>query len=167
MLYQFGYVYYIKDEFFELVDDDKLMKNKEDGKKRPTYYAAIDSKTGLIWVVPMSTKFEKYEQLYNKKVERYGECDTIVLGRYCDKDTAFLIQNIFPITHKYIHHIHTKNGNPVPVNSKIQQILNSKIEKVFVMRDKGINHMFPNVEKIEEIMLEEKKKDMEEDLELE
>ena len=35
----------------------------------------------------------------------------------CDgKKAAFLIQNMFPVILKYIDHIHTKNGNPVPVN---------------------------------------------------
>ena len=29
MIYQEGYVYHIKDEYFEKVKDDKLMQNKE------------------------------------------------------------------------------------------------------------------------------------------
>ena len=31
-----GYVYHIKDEYFEVVQDDTLMKNHENGKTRPT-----------------------------------------------------------------------------------------------------------------------------------
>jgi hypothetical protein len=36
-----GYSYHIKDEFFELVQDDRLMSNKEYGKYRPHYYAIV------------------------------------------------------------------------------------------------------------------------------
>lgn len=31
MIYQEGYVYHIKDEYFEKAKDDKLMQNKENG----------------------------------------------------------------------------------------------------------------------------------------
>ena len=32
-----GYLYHIKDEYFDVVNDDSLMQNHERGKKRPTY----------------------------------------------------------------------------------------------------------------------------------
>ena len=31
-----GYLYHIKDEYFDVVDDDSLMQNHEKGKKRST-----------------------------------------------------------------------------------------------------------------------------------
>jgi len=34
-----GYSYHIKDEYFELVQDKKLMSNKENGSYRPNFYA--------------------------------------------------------------------------------------------------------------------------------
>ena len=37
-----GYLYHIKDEYFDIVDDDTLMKNHERGKKRPTYFTIKD-----------------------------------------------------------------------------------------------------------------------------
>ena len=33
-----GYLYHIKDKYFDVVDDDSLMQNHEKGKKRPTYF---------------------------------------------------------------------------------------------------------------------------------
>ena len=32
-----GYFYFIKDSFFDIIDDSELMKNKENGNKRPVY----------------------------------------------------------------------------------------------------------------------------------
>ena len=37
-----GYLYHIKDEFFDKVDDETLMTNHERGKKRPTYFTIKD-----------------------------------------------------------------------------------------------------------------------------
>lgn len=33
-----GYLYHIRDEYFDVVDDDSLMQSHEKGKKRPTYF---------------------------------------------------------------------------------------------------------------------------------
>ena len=44
MLYQDGYVYHIKDEYFEKVRDGNLMQNKENGTYRPTFYCLRDPK---------------------------------------------------------------------------------------------------------------------------
>lgn len=41
---QSGYLYHIKDEFFEKVNDETLMKNYELGKKRPTYFTIKEKK---------------------------------------------------------------------------------------------------------------------------
>lgn len=44
MIYQEGYVYHIKDEYFEKVHDSSLMQNKENGTYRPTFYCLRDTK---------------------------------------------------------------------------------------------------------------------------
>ena len=38
MDFKAGYAYHIKDEYFTLASDDKLMQNKEGANYRPTYY---------------------------------------------------------------------------------------------------------------------------------
>lgn len=48
MEYKEGYVYHIKDSYFEKVKDDKLMKNKENGNFRPTFFCLKDEKTSLL-----------------------------------------------------------------------------------------------------------------------
>ena len=60
MIYQEGYVYHIKDEYFEKVKDDKLMQNKENGAYRPTFYCLRDEKTGLFWMVPLSSRVNNH-----------------------------------------------------------------------------------------------------------
>ena len=43
-----GYLYHIKDEYFDVVNDDSLMQNHEKGKKRPTYFTIKDKETKII-----------------------------------------------------------------------------------------------------------------------
>ena len=56
MQIQEGYVYHINDGYFEKVQDDKLMQNKENGTYRPTFFCMRDEKTSLLWMVPMSIR---------------------------------------------------------------------------------------------------------------
>ena len=155
MIYMPGYVYHIKDEFFEKVQDDKLMKNKEGGTYRPTYYCVKDEKTSLLWVVPMSTRYEKYEAIYNKKVQKYGKCITIVLGEFDGKKSVFLLQNMFPITEYYLDHLHTKKGNPVPVHTDIQKIIKSNMQAIMRLISRNKFIVFPDVKRIERIIMSE------------
>ena len=69
-----GYVYHIKDLYFDKAQDIKLMRNHEGGTYRPTYFCVKDEKTGLLWVIPMSSKTEKYLCFMQKDITRYGKC---------------------------------------------------------------------------------------------
>ena len=82
-----GCFYFIKDSFFDIIDDPELMKNKENGNKRPCYYCFKSEKyDDIIWFVPVSIKVEKYQKIYNKKIEKQiklgknPSIDTIVFG---------------------------------------------------------------------------------------
>ena len=74
MIYQEGYVYHIKDEYFEKVQDDNLMQNKEGSTYRPTFYCLRDNKTSLLWMVPLSSRVEKFKAIHDKQVHKYGKC---------------------------------------------------------------------------------------------
>lgn len=67
-----GKSYHIKDSFFSLVNDSKLMVNKEGNNYRPHFFFFEDTKTkGIYWAVPQSTKIAKYQaiiQLYELKI---------------------------------------------------------------------------------------------------
>ena len=57
-----GFVYHIKDSYFDTVQDGKLMRNHEGGALRPTYFCLRDEKTQLLWMIPMSSRVDKYKQ---------------------------------------------------------------------------------------------------------
>ncbi len=86
-----GYLYHIRDEYFDVVDDDSLMQNHEKGKKRPTYFTIKDK--DILWFIPISSKVDKYKKIIDKKIERYGFCNTIIIRKIADKDAAILLQS--------------------------------------------------------------------------
>lgn len=63
-----GYFYFIRDSFFDIINASELMQNKENGVKRPCYYC-FKSKDNdkIIWFIPISTRIDKYQKIYNNK----------------------------------------------------------------------------------------------------
>ncbi len=150
-----GYVYHIKSEYFDFVKDDKLMKNHEGSSTRPNYFCIKKADSQVLWFIPMSSKVEKYQKILDIKIKNNGKCDTIVIGNYRGKDHAFLIQNMFPITEKYIDHIDTVNGKAIQVASQTRKEIMAKVNLVFRLKEHGINLVFPDIDAIEKKLLEE------------
>jgi len=150
-----GYVYHIKDLYFESVKDDKLMRNKEGGAYRPTYYCLKDEKTGLLWFVPMSGRVDKYSSIIEKDTARYGSCLKILVARYGDGQSVFLFQNMFPILPKYIDHIHTVSGIPMAVNHAVKGEIIKRFKEIRRLYSRGVKMVFPDITRLEKLMIEE------------
>jgi hypothetical protein len=150
-----GYVYHIKDTYFDAVKDDKLMRNHEGGAYRPTYFCVKDEKTDLLWVIPMSSRLDKYNTVIEKDIQRYGSCLKILIARYGDGQSAFLFQNMFPILPKYIDHIHTVAGMPMAVNPVVQEEIKKRFKEIRRLYARGAKMVFPDITRLEKLMLEE------------
>ena len=150
-----GYVYHIIDLYFDVVKDDKLMRNHESGAYRPTYFCLKDGKTGLLWVIPMSSRIEKYIGFIQKDIERYGECLKIVIGEYASTRAVFLLQNMFPILPKYIDHIHLVKQTPVPVDNRLQTLISQNFRELLRLHRRGIRIVFPDILRLEKLMMDE------------
>lgn len=149
-----GYVYHVKSEYFDFVNDDKLMKNHEGNSTRPNYFCVKKENSDILWFIPMSSKVEKYQKIIDNKINRYGKCDTIVIGNYRGKDHAFLMQNMFLITEKYIDYIDTVNGKALQVASQTRRKIMEKVNLIFKLKSKGINLIFPDTDRIERLLIE-------------
>ena len=150
-----GYLYHIKDEYFDVVDDESLMQNHEKGKKRPTYFTIKDK--DILWFIPVSSKVDKYKKIIDKKIERYGFCNTIIIRRIADEEAVILLQNAFPTLEKYIDHPHTINGAPVRVADNLKDEILDNFNSLLALKKQGINLFFTDIDKIKEIMLKELK----------
>ena len=154
-----GYLYHIKDSFFDLVDDESLMTNHERGKKRPTYFVIKDN--NLLWFIPLSTKVAKYKKIVDSKIKKYGFCNTIIIEKVFNEESAILIQNAFPTLEKYIDHVHIENGKPAKVHSNLSRLILRYFKNALNMKEKGINLFFADIDRIKTIMLNEIEKDSE------
>lgn len=148
-----GYLYHIKDDYFDIVNDDSLMQNHEKGKKRPTYFTIKEK--NILWFIPISSKVNKYKKIIDKKIERHGFCNTIIIRKIAGEDAAILLQNAFPTLEKYIDHVHTINGVPLVVSTSLQYEIKSMFKNMIGLKKRGINLFFTNIDKLKTLMLEE------------
>lgn len=146
---QEGYTYHLKDKFFKEVKDSKLMKNKENGRYRPIYFAIRDTKNkDIIWMIPLSSKVTKYTQIRQNILKKYGKCSTIIIDTYLGRQQVFLIQNAFPTLEKYISHEHKIQGKPTPVHTTLQKDLEINLNDTLVLYYRGFSLFYADVGKI-------------------
>ena len=153
---EIGKLYFIKDKFYERFKDCGLLENKEviDGKEhnRPCCYVLKFNKedTDIYWMIPISSKLEKYEAEYQKAIKKYGVCDNISFGYILGKKCAFLPQNMFPVTSEYINNIYLdKNtGSPITIPADLMAELNKKGRKKIRYNQQGKKFGMSNIMKI-------------------
>lgn len=75
------------------------MYNKTEN--RP-YYLAVQDKNGIIWMIPISNKVEKYKAKIAVDSKRYGECLTCCIIHFMGEERAVLIGNMIPVIPEYI-----------------------------------------------------------------
>ncbi len=96
--------YLIKDEYYKRFPKCGLMGNKDSDEEgvhgRLCFYCF--EMDGYFWMVPISSKTEKYKALYDEKKKRYKEYDGLRFGYVNGKYRAFLIQNVCPVSEEYI-----------------------------------------------------------------
>ena len=139
--------YFISDTFYEDFPDPALMKNKEEGHGRPCFLAIQDDDR-LYWMIPISSKVDKFRSIYAHKTVNGKRCDTICFANVLGNERAFLIQNMFPIVEKYIsgEYIQTSTGNPVMISEIQSREILEKFKRVLALVKQGkTNLVFPNV----------------------
>ncbi len=148
-----GYLYHIKDCFFEKINSKELMINHDYGHFRPSYLAIKDN--DILWFIPLSSKINKYRYIINKKIKKYGKCKGILIKKIADRESAILIQNAFPTLEKYIDSSYTIDGREIFIAPAIRREILSSFKYMLSLKSKGLNLFFTDIDKIREIMNEE------------
>ena len=130
--------YIIKDIFFEDMSDPYLKGNK--AGNRPHYYCFEDTNTGIYWMIPLSSRIEKYRKIMEKKEKAGKPCDILHIVKLDDsRESAFLIQDMFPIMVEYIEREYTIAGNHLMLTSEhAAREIEKKAKKVMGMLKHGI-----------------------------
>ena len=149
-------ILYYKRFIFEDMDEPYLKGNKEGN--RPHYYCFEDSVSGLYWMIPLSSRIDKYKKIVENKKKAGKPCDIIHIVKLDDdRESAFLIRDMFPITDEYIEREYTIAGNHLMLTSEhtVKEI-EQKARKVLGMLKRGVKFTptQPDVMKIIEKLTE-------------
>ena len=149
-----GKFYFIKDDFFNIFANLKLMQNKENGNKRPCYFCFRDNENPcIIWFVPISSKVEKYKKIYENKLRARKKVYNFVFGKVLGKDRVFLIQNMFPTIEEYIEEKYKTNKKDVEITVTLRREIISKATNVIKLAEKGINIPFYSIIEMKNVLL--------------
>ena len=91
-------------------------------------------------MIPLSSQLDKYKRIIEKKEKAGKPCDIIHIVRLDDsRESAFLIQDMFPITEKYIEREYTIAGNHLMLTSEhTAKEIEQKARKVMGMLKRGV-----------------------------
>ena len=134
---QVGKLYFVKDEFYErfkgygLLENSDILYGKEHGRPCCYLFKYSQNENDIYWMIPISSKVAKYEDEYQRAMEKYGKCDNISFGYVLGEKRAFLPQNLFPVTEKYIDNIYLDKNTSQPINipADLMAELNAKARK--------------------------------------
>ncbi|MDY0266198.1 MAG: hypothetical protein RBQ94_00890 [Methanimicrococcus sp.] len=155
-----GCFYFISNEFYDKFPNSGLMLNK-DGKPgdlhdRPCFFAFPDKQNpSLFWLIPISSQILKYHQIYDKKFEKYNYCNTIYFCKFIGEERAFLIQNMFPVTQKYIADIYIDRNTQkeIRLNPFDEKKLIRYAKEVMKAHKIGKKVFFVDIESIKSFLL--------------
>lgn len=148
---QTGYLYHIKDEYFDLINDKGLMINHEKGHSRPSYLAIKEK--DILWFIPLSSKVDKYKKIIDSKIKKYGSCKTILIKRIAGKEQVLLLQNAFPTIEKYVKSKHSIDGRYIRISSYIEKEVISDFKYMLSLKKSGLNLFFADIDRIKNIMM--------------
>lgn len=110
---------------------------------RPYFFAFPDlAEPHIYWLVPVSSRYEKYSALVRSKIAHQGYCNTIYLGKLLGRDAAFLIQNMIPATEKYISDIYLhKDTVPVQIDQRTAWYIMRNARRILEKVKKGHSNL--------------------------
>lgn len=125
------YFYTLKDEFFDDFPDPYLKNNKN--QKRPFYYCFKDSNE-IFWFIPCTSRVDKYNKMIEAAQKKNKPADKWHKIFLCGKENILLIQDVFPVTEKYINREFLKNNIHQRIASKTEQkIIRQKANKIIAL----------------------------------
>lgn len=131
-------LYIIKDEYFAEFPNPKYMDNKVES--RPHYYAIQDN-DGLLWMIPLSSKVEKFRaKIMDVEAKSgTGSCFLFAIAPVSGRERAFVISEMFPVTEEYILRPYTVKGKPLVIqNSQTQKMIRTKALRFLKMVNRGL-----------------------------
>lgn len=137
----------INDKYFEDFPSIRHMSNKHEA--RP-YYLAVREENGIIWVIPLSSRVDKYRAKIAADEEKHRDSIFYYISRIKGSESVFLIGNVIPVTADYVKKPFTVSGKPFVIeNSSDIKKIKSKLSRYLTMVRRGMLHPAVDILSIE------------------
>ena len=137
-------LYNLSDDYFRQFKSEYLPDNKQE--KRPYYYAFVD-KDDIIWLIPLSSQTESYQEKIKRDEARQkdGRCLFYHIGKIAGVDRVFLIGNMFPVSEEYITKEYTIAGSHYIIGNEqlIRNVRSRAMRYLSLVRDGKLK---PNID---------------------
>lgn len=121
----------VSDKYFSDFPSIRHMSNKHE--KRP-HYLAVRHKTGIVWLIPLSSQVDKYEAKIQADEKKHKDSIFHYVARVKGKKSVFLIGNAIPVTDDYIVSPFTIQDIPYIVeNEKDIKAIRSKFNRYLAL----------------------------------
>lgn len=158
-----GLAYTVSNDYFRRHADPFLVMNHGSDKwgdgARPYFVAFQDKREpDIYWAVPLSSNAAKYGGVYTSAIEQRGYCDTLHFADFANRSDVWLIQNMCPITERYVTGLcMTRSGNPIVPYHKDAKEATRKASKVLKLVQHGVKGLvYPDIERLYKGLLLEK-----------
>jgi len=147
-------LYIIDEQYYIDFPDPNLKRTK--AKDRPVCYCIPGAEPGLYWMIPLSSRVQKYENLMQKRASQGKRNDILHIVELAGKRSVFAIGDIFPVTEEYINREYTIDGVHVVIrDNKDKRVIEEKSKKILELIHRGIGfcNTQANIPFIEETLL--------------
>lgn len=151
-----GFVYHIRDEYFDLVRGYGVKGKTQNGKTFPALCCCKDIENGVLWMIPSSTNIHKYKAIAENELRKYGDCISLVFGVFDTKEVVFQVQAAFPILRKHVLHPHTRRGKMLRVECELSNYVRKCFEKIMELNRYGVKCTLTDVDEIKKLLDSEK-----------
>lgn len=131
-------LYLLNDNHFKRYKNYKLFTDYENKNKGARPYYICVKKKDVCWVIPLSSRVEKYKSYYNNEIKKYGESVKFHFTKIGGKESVLLIQNAFPISYKNIERPYLQYNKEVAIkDNKEVNSIKSKLDKMLKFVERG------------------------------
>lgn len=159
---QVGKLYFLNDDYLE---HNNLCMNKGPGHDRPFFCCYQDKFYPEIkWMVPLSTKVNHYEEIYERWMHDIGKCDGIDFVYFHNRKSVVRINAAFPATDKHVKNIYVNanTGADESFKRSDQNKISSKLKKMIVLQGRGYSVFYNDVHEMRRALIEELQVDLKE-----
>lgn len=88
-------------------------------------YFSVHGDDNHYWLIPVCQNIQKYNDIIDEKIKKYGFCNTILIRNIMNVKYAILLENAFSISHEYGKCIYKVK------NIKLSELLKNEILRNF------------------------------------